>query len=67
MDKLELYAREKEQEKNLLKHQAEIIFSHGKMDEVVLGMIIDKAYHLGHNAGHCRGEMHKDKLKRGAV
>lgn len=27
----------------------------------------EKPFKLGHHAGHCRGEMHKDKLKKGAV
>ncbi|MFD1350183.1 hypothetical protein [Oceanobacillus caeni] len=67
MDKLELYAREKEQEKEYLKQATILLMKAGHLDKQYLEYAIEKAFKLGHHAGHCRGEMHKDKLKKGAV
>lgn len=64
MEKLELYAKEKEQEKETLKRAAIDVFKDGKFNADVLETVIDKSYQLGHHAGHCRGEMYKIQLVR---
>ncbi|MCG5104413.1 hypothetical protein [Oceanobacillus alkalisoli] len=67
MDNLERYAREREKEKNAIKIAVLRLHRMDLLDEELLSTALDKAFRLGHNAGHCRGESHKTKLQRGAV
>lgn len=48
-----------EQEKEQLKHDARMALRYGHMSQNVLNYFIEKSFHLGHNAGHCRGEGYK--------
>lgn len=67
MDRLELYAKESEQEKEVLKRDAAIALKYGHMSQNVLEYFIEKSFHLGHNAGHCRGESYKYNRERNLI
>lgn len=56
MARLEEYAKEKEQDKEVYKLAAVKLLHRGDMDAQCMKKIIDTVFQLGHNAGHCRGE-----------
>lgn len=64
MNKLELYAREKEFEFEGLLEQVVSSFNDDNMTDNKLKRYMKMAYKLGHHAGHCRGENHLNKLTR---
>ena len=57
MHRLEIYAKEKEQDKESLIKAATELLHEGKVNEKVLQKAINEAFMLGHHAGHCRGEL----------
>lgn len=61
MDRLEGQALEKTREKDKWKVATLELFKEGRLGEKQLEMVIDKAFILGHNAGHCRGENFKNR------
>lgn len=63
MDKYELYAKEKELEKEAYRIAAVRLYRKGEMNLQTLNHVIDKSFALGHNAGHCRGEGYKNRLQ----
>lgn len=67
MDRLELYAKESEQKKENYKRAIVSLHRKGELDGITLKFVIDKAFSLGHNAGHCRGEGYKNNLRRDAL
>jgi len=62
MDRLEEYAQEKDQEKNILITGVLQSFRIGSLSERGLEVGLHEVYRLGHHAGHCRGENYKRKL-----
>lgn len=67
MHRLEVYAKEKEQEKEYLKQAITLLLEAKYLNREKLERAIDKAFILGHHAGHCRGESYKNRLRDGAV
>lgn len=67
MDKLELYAKESEQDKEDYKRAVVSLHRKGELDGITLKFVVDKVFSLGHNAGHCRGEGYKRSIRRDAL
>lgn len=61
MDKLEMYAKEKEQDAEGMVRVIVRDFKRNEMTENSLKQSMRKMFELGHNAGHCRGESYKRK------
>lgn len=64
MDRLEVYAKEKEQDKEQLKKDTIRLLELRQLDNQTIGFVIEQAFKLGHSAGHCRGEDYKNRLIR---
>lgn len=58
MNRLEQQAIDKEREKEVLKRAVVSLHRKDELTPVILKSIVDKAFILGHNAGHCRGEQY---------
>lgn len=66
MQELERQALEKEQEKEMWKQAIIDLFKSNRLSERQLSLGMEKIFQLGHNAGHCRGEIHKKKMEETA-
>jgi len=62
MDRLERYAQEKEQDKDMIIDGVLQSFRNGSLSERSLEVGLHEVYRLCHHAGHCRRENYKRKL-----
>lgn len=62
MNLLEEQAQRKIDEAKNLKSIAIASLKDGSLNENNLNYILERTFVLGHNAGHCRGEQHKNNL-----
>lgn len=63
MNSLERQAIDKEREKEVLKRAVVSLQRKGELTPIILKSVIDKAFILGHNAGHCRGEQYVTRTR----
>lgn len=67
MHKLERYARQKESDFESVLIKAINSFNSGKMTEEKLIKFMISGFKLGHDAGHCRGEIYKSHCLQGMI
>jgi len=63
MNQLERQAIDKEREKEVLKRAVVSLHRKDELTPVIIKSVIDKAFILGHNAGHCRGEQYVKRTR----